>query len=214
MRDNRTPSKKTDVSDKKIDSWVYEKVYDAVNPQAENRSKEKAPAKDSYTPNGNAPYWPNQVAAPAAAGAKESKDAPQNVPAELKAAVKADPAAAPKPAPAEAPKAAAAGGLPAELMGSLAQRNKRDISNKNIDPWVYDFAYDNVNPQNIERNGPAPKSDVYWKDIYGKDIYGKKLPLEFPAERLAQEHYLQTGFIPDSDEIMETEQPTTADRLV
>ena len=55
-------------------------------------------------------------------------------------------------APAEAPKPAASG-LPTELMGtgaakSLVQvnRTKRDISDKSIDPWVYDFAYDNVNP--------------------------------------------------------------------
>ena len=199
--DNRTPNKKTDVSDKKIDSWVFDKVYDAVNPQQENRSKEKAPAKDSYTPYGNAPNWPNQVAAPADAKASPSPDVPpQNIPAELKAAVKAAPAEAPKAAaggPAElmgAPKAAsggpaelmgapkAASGGPAELMGGLAQmrgnnngfimKKKKDISNKNVDPWVYDFAYDNVNPQAIERNGPAPKSDNYWKDIYGQDAYG------------------------------------------
>ena len=38
MRDNRvTPGKKTDVSDKKINPWVYSKVYDAVNPMAYSR---------------------------------------------------------------------------------------------------------------------------------------------------------------------------------
>jgi hypothetical protein len=31
--------------------------------------------------------------------------------------------------------------------GGLVTKKKRDISDKNIDPWVYDFAYDNVNPQ-------------------------------------------------------------------
>jgi hypothetical protein len=26
-------------------------------------------------------------------------------------------------------------------------KKKADISDKNIDPWVYQFSYDNVNPQ-------------------------------------------------------------------
>jgi hypothetical protein len=30
-------------------------------------------------------------------------------------------------------------------------RPKKDISNKNIDPWVYDKVYDMVNPQPHER---------------------------------------------------------------
>lgn len=57
---------------------------------------------------------------------------------------------------------------------SLVQRTKRDISDKSIDPWVYDFAYDNVNPQNLPRTSAAPKSDVYWKDIYAANRYGMK----------------------------------------
>jgi hypothetical protein len=78
---------------------------------------------------------------------------------------------------AEAPPAS---GLPTELMGTKAapkslvqmSKGKRDISDRSIDPWVYDFAYDNVNPQNMPRSGAAPKSDVYWKDIYANNKYG------------------------------------------
>jgi len=42
-----TPNQKKDISDKKVDPWVFEKVYDAVNPQAWDRTKEKTPAKDT-----------------------------------------------------------------------------------------------------------------------------------------------------------------------
>ena len=166
------PAQKKDISDKKVDPWVFEKVYDVVNPMPLDRTKEKAPAKDTYTPNGNAPYWP-------------TKEAPkENVPAELNPTAKpeAQPAKAEAPQvakPAEAPKPAPPG-VPSEILGtgaaSLAQmgRNKRDISDKNIDPWVYDFAYDNVNPESLPRTGVAPKSDVYWKDIYAANKYGHK----------------------------------------
>ena len=59
-----TPNQKRDIIDKKVSPLVFEKVYDAVNPQAENRAKEMAPAKDSYSPYGNAPYWPTAKEAP------------------------------------------------------------------------------------------------------------------------------------------------------
>ena len=55
-----TPSQKKDIIDKSVDPWVYQTVYDndAVNPLAHDRSHTKAPSKDSYSPYGNAPYWP------------------------------------------------------------------------------------------------------------------------------------------------------------
>ena len=62
-----------DVAEKNIDPWVYNKVYDAVNPQPHERNT-PAPAKDTYTPYGNAPYWPNK------------SELPAGVPAELKGA--------------------------------------------------------------------------------------------------------------------------------
>ena len=58
---------KKDISNKNIDPWVYEKVYEAVNPQAHTRD-DKPPAKETYTPYGNMPYWPvEKKAAPAPA---------------------------------------------------------------------------------------------------------------------------------------------------
>ena len=59
--DDRTVmSKKADISDKNIDPWVYDKVYDNVNPQTMPRA-ENGPAPNTYTPYGN-PYWPSKLA--------------------------------------------------------------------------------------------------------------------------------------------------------
>ena len=49
-----------DIAEKNVDPWVYEKVYNAVNPQPLSRTT-GPPAQDTYTPYGNAPYWPNKA---------------------------------------------------------------------------------------------------------------------------------------------------------
>ena len=103
-----------DVSDKNIDPWVYNKVYDAVNPQPHERNV-PAPAKDTYTPYGNAPYWPNKAEVPASA------------PAELKGAAQL-----------------------AQMYGPTPNQ-KKDISDKKVDPWVFEKVYDAVNPQAWDR---------------------------------------------------------------
>jgi hypothetical protein len=57
-RHHDQPRPRKDVANKNIDPWVYDKVYDNVNPQPQER-KEGPPAEGTYTPYGN-PYWPNK----------------------------------------------------------------------------------------------------------------------------------------------------------
>lgn len=131
--DNRVQKRHNDISDKKIDPWVYEKVYDAVNPVPYEKT-DNVPKQGSYTPYGN-PYWPSKDTA-AAQGSS-------NLPGELKGLdVKKlvqmpqyyDP-------------------FYVNEWSSLVQKDKngKDVNNKNIDPWVYDKVYDSVNPQPLER---------------------------------------------------------------
>ena len=181
-----------------------------------DRKKLDAPAKDSYTPNGNAPYWPTKEAPKTAVPAELGGAKPEGKPEATAAAepeAKTEAKAAAEPAKAQAtqeskPAEAAKPGLPTELTGtgaaSLVQRRTRDISDKSIDPWVYDFAYDNVNPENLPRTGAAPKSDVYWKDIYANNKYGHK-PVELegasgqkfqtpPAELVQREQIMNNPY--------------------
>jgi hypothetical protein len=53
--------KNEDIANKDVNPWVYEKVYDAVNPVPLSRIT-GPPAKETYTPYGN-PYWPSKAAA-------------------------------------------------------------------------------------------------------------------------------------------------------
>lgn len=125
---------KKDVSEKNIDPWVYEKVYDAVNPQPLQRNS-GAPVKDTYTPYGNAPYWPNNEAA---AEDAQKKGVPAEIPATKAAAL-------------------------AQMQYNRAILNRKaDVSDKKINPWVYEKVYDAVNPQAYDRrNLEAPPKDSY-----------------------------------------------------
>lgn len=101
-----------DVSEKNIDPWVYNKVYDAVNPQPLERLQ-GPPSKNSYTPYGNEPYWPNKEAA---------EKAQKGLPAELALAQMRD------------------------NRNRVTAGKKSDVSDKKINPWVYEKVYDAVNP--------------------------------------------------------------------
>lgn len=151
------PSKNAhkDISDKKIDPWVFEKVYDAVNPQPLTRDV-GPPPKEHYTPYGN-PYWPES--------AKTEKKAAE-VPAELKGT----------------------GAGPAEIMGTGAVKalmqlsddgqvlkKNDDISDKNVDPWVYNKVYESVNPQPLSRTATPPAKETYTP--YGNPYWPTKASL-------------------------------------
>jgi len=63
-------------------------------------------------------------------------------------------------------------------------RPKKDISDKNIDPWVYGKVYDNVNPQPHTRDQGPPAKDTYTP--YGNPYWPTKKE-EAPAAGLPAE---------------------------
>jgi hypothetical protein len=118
-----------------IQGWVHDRVSnnDAIDALPTSRDKLMAPPRETYTPNGNAPYWPTKEtasgAAPATAPAGDS-----SIPPELQSI---------------------------QSLGQMAPSEKKDISDKNINPWVHWYTYDNVNPVNMPRTDNSPPHDSH-----------------------------------------------------
>ena len=133
---NQAQKKQNDVANTHIDPWVYEKVYDNVNPQPYERDNQKAPKEGTYTPQGN-PYWPNSKL------------------------------------------------MQVEPEHNRAQKKNDDISDKDVNPWVYSVVYDSVNPVPLERDGQkAPKAGTYTP--YGNPYW--------PTQKLVQDDYTEQPY--------------------
>ena len=192
-----TPQRRKDISDKSIDPWVYDKVYDNVNPVNMPR-RDTEPVPGTYTPHGN-PYWPStKEQADAIAKEKAEDDLPlDQLPAEIAGVnmvqkgkrakwqryLMAQYQNEPQYDPAK------------DSRRMKMKQPRKDVSDKSIDPYVFEKVYESVEPQPWRRPEKAPARNTYTPPV---SLIQKEQLLRNPLH-----NFIQTGFISDSDSIME-----------